>query len=283
MALVVNTNIAAMTATRGLNSNTKNVLNSMEKLSTGLRINHAKDDVAGLQISEILRTQIRGLSMALRNTQDGASLLQVAEGSYETITENIQRIRELTVQGANDTYATNERTAIAKEISQRMLDITQIANTSRFNGVQLLDGTQSSFIIQIGCNGSTNDTFQVSAALQVATAESLGLTIASITVAAGGVFESGGSARAYLATIDAALNTMFERRSTIGAFQNRMDSIISNIEITKENISASESRIRDLDIAGETAKLTKNQILQQASVSILAQAMQAPQLALKLL
>jgi len=255
----------------------------MERLSTGLRINHAKDDVAGLQISEILRTQIRGLDMSLRNTQDGASLLQVAEGSYETITENVQRIRELTVQGANDTYATSERTAIAKEIAQRMLDITQIANTSRFNGVQLLDGTQSSFIIQIGCNGTTNDTFQLSAALQVATAESLGLTLASITVAAGGVFESGGNARAYLATIDAALNTMFERRSTIGAFQNRMDSIISNIEITKENLSASESRIRDLDIASETAKLTKNQILQQASVSILAQAMQAPQLALKLL
>ena len=283
MALVVNTNIAAMTATRGLNTNTKKTLESMERLSTGLRINHVKDDVAGLQISEILRTQIRGLDMSLRNTQDGASLLQVAEGSYETITENVQRIRELTVQGANDTYATSERTAIAKEIAQRMLDITQIANTSRFNGVQLLDGTQSSFIIQIGCNGTTNDTFQLSAALQVATAESLGLTLASITVAAGGVFESGGNARAYLATIDAALNTMFERRSTIGAFQNRMDSIISNIEITKENLSASESRIRDLDIASETAKLTKNQILQQASVSILAQAMQAPQLALKLL
>lgn len=283
MALVVNTNIAAMTANRNLNSNTKKTLESMERLSTGFRINHAKDDVAGLQISEILRTQIRGLDMALRNTQDGASMLQVAEGGFETITENIQRIRELTVQGANDTYSSTERTAIAKEIVQRMADISQIANTSRFNGVSLLDGTQSSFIIQIGCNGTTNDTFQLSAALQTATGSALGLTVGSITVAAGGVFATGDNARTYLATIDAALNSMFERRSTVGAFQNRMDSIINNIEITKENLSASESRIRDLDIAKETSTLTKNQILQQASVSILSQAMQAPQLALNLL
>lgn len=283
MGLVVNTNVAAMIANRNLGKNTQNVLSSMEKLSTGLRINHAKDDVAGLQISEILRTQIRGLDMALRNTQDGASLLQVAEGAFETITENIQRIRELVVQGANDTYASAERTAIAKEIVQRMEDITQIANTSKFNGVQLLDGTQSSFIIQIGANGTANDTLQLSPALLTATGSALGLTVASITVAAGGIFESGGNARAYLATIDAALTTMFDRRSNIGALQNRMDSIVSNIEITKENLSASESRIRDLDIAAETTKLTRNQVLQQASVSILAQANQLPALALNLM
>lgn len=283
MGLVVNTNVAAMIANRNLGKNTQSVLNSMEKLSTGLRINHAKDDVAGLQISEILRTQIRGLDMALRNTQDGASMLQVAEGAFETITENIQRIRELVVQGANDTYASAERTAIAKEIVQRMEDITQIANTSKFNGVQLLDGSQSSFIIQIGANGTANDTLQLSPALLTATGSALGLTVASITVAAGGIFESGGNARTYLATIDAALSTMFDRRSSIGALQNRMDSIVSNIEITKENLSASESRIRDLDIAAETTKLTRNQVLQQASVSILAQANQLPALALNLM
>ena len=283
MGLVVNTNVAAMIANRNLGKNTQSVLSSMEKLSTGLRINHAKDDVAGLQISEILRTQIRGLDMALRNTQDGASMLQVAEGAFETITENIQRIRELVVQGANDTYASAERTAIAKEIVQRMEDITQIANTSKFNGVQLLDGTQSSFIIQIGANGTTNDTLQLSPALLTATGSALGLTVGSITVAAGGIFESGGNARTYLATIDAALSTMFDRRSSIGALQNRMDSILNNIEITKENLSASESRIRDLDIAAETTKLTRNQVLQQASVSILAQANQLPSLALNLM
>lgn len=283
MGLVVNTNVAAMIANRNLGKNTKDVLSSMEKLSTGLRINHAKDDVAGLQISEILRTQIRGLDMALRNTQDGASMLQVAEGGFETITENIQRIRELTVQGANDTYSSTERTAIAKEIVQRMADISQIANTSKFNGVQLLDGTQSSFNIQIGANGTANDIISLSAALQTATGSALNLTVGSITVGAGGVFENGTNARAYLATIDAALNTMFDRRSTIGALQNRMDSVINNIEIAKENLSASESRIRDLDIAAETTKLTRNQVLQQASVSILAQANQLPSLALNLM
>lgn len=283
MGLVVNTNVAAMIANRNLAANTQKVLTSMERLSTGLRINHAKDDVAGLQISEILRTQVRGLDMAERNTQDGASMLQVAEGAFESITENIQRIRELTVQAANDTYGSAERTAIAKEVFQRMADITQIAQTSKFNGVQLLDGTNTSFIIQIGANGTSADQLQLSSALQTATAEALGLSTGSITATGTGVFANGTNCRTYLATIDAALSSMFDRRSTIGALQNRMDSIITNIGITKENITASESRIRDLDIASETTKLTRNQVLQQASASILAQASQLPSLALNLL
>ena len=285
MGLVVNTNIAAMIAHRNLVNNTRSVSESLERLSTGYRINHAKDDVAGLKISEILRTQIRGYTMAERNAEDGASMLQVAEGAFETITENIQRIRELVVQAANDTYGSNEKNAIAQEIWARTQDIDRIANTCSFNSIKLLDGTQTHFVLQIGPNGTSNDTISLSAALQTATASALGLSYAQsdITASAGGFLESNGSCQTFLSQIDSALTTMFTRRSTIGALQNRLDSVISNIEITKENLSASESRIRDLDIAAETTRLTKNQVLQQASVSILAQANQIPALALNLL
>lgn len=285
MGLVVNTNIAAMIAQRNLAQNTRNVTQSLERLSTGYRINHAKDDVAGMQISEILRTQIRGLHMATRNAEDGASMLQVAEGAFDTITENIQRIRELTVQAANDTYGSAERTAIAQEVVQRINDINRIANSSRFNGVHLLDGTETSFVLQVGANGVENvDTISLSAALQTATGSALGLTVGSVTAqGATGIYTTGTNCRAFLTTIDNALSLMFTRRSTIGALQSRLDSVISNLEITSENLSASESRIRDLDIADETTRLTKNQVLQQASASILAQANQIPLLALNLL
>lgn len=290
MGLIINTNVASMIAKRNLRLNTRSVADSMEKLSTGYKINHAKDDVAGMQISEILRTQIRGYNKAIQNAQDGASMLQVGEGAFESITENIQRIRELTVQAANDTYGSNERRAIAREVSQRLDDIDRVANSTQFNGVSLLNGSQSSFILQIGPNAVANvDTLQLSQALQTATASALDQQFAdrslitADTGTANARFGSGGFARAYLAEIDTALNEMFNRRSEIGALQNRLDSVITSLEVASENLSASDSRIRDLDIAEETSRLTRNQVLQQASASVLAQANQIPALALNLL
>lgn len=284
MGLVVNTNISAMIAQRNLKSNTRLVTDSMERLATGYRINHAKDDVAGLSISEILRTQIRGNQMASRNAQDGSSLLQVAEGGYITITENIQRIRELTVQAANGTYATTERAAIAAEVYQRLDDITRIANSLKFNGINLLDGSASNAILQIGANNVVGvDTFDIAPVLASAQATALGFDITLASAGAGGYFETGTSARNFLTTIDAALTNAFNKRSLIGAYQQRLDSIITSIEITTENLTASESRIRDLDIASETTNLTRNQVLQQSAASILAQANQIPLLALNLL
>lgn len=284
MGLVVNTNMAAMIAQRNLTMNSTKVTQSMEKLATGYRINHAKDDVAGLQISELLRTQVRGINMAMRNAEDGASMLQVAEGAFATITENIQRIRELTVQGANDTYGTSEKNAIAKEIWERVQDINRIAQVTSFNSVQLLDGSVSTFVLQIGPNATANDTLSLSAALRTATASAIGVSVAQASLTAnGGIFESNGNAQAFLTELDAALQTMFDRRSTIGALQGRLDSVINNLMIMSENITASESRIRDLDIAKETTNLMKSQVLQQAAASVLAQANQIPMIALNLL
>lgn len=286
MGLTVNTNIASLVAQRNLITASKSVLSSMERLSSGYRINHAGDDIAGLSISEILRTQIRGNEMALRNAQDGASLLQVAEGNFVDITENVQRIRELTVQAANGTYTSQERRAIAQEVNQRIQQITMIAKNAKFNSIKLLDGTNSDTMLQIGANSTVStNTLQISAALACATAGANGLSLTgvAITAAAGGVFENGSTARTFLTTIDAALTQAFTRRSVIGAYQSRLDSVISNLQVTIQNITASESRIRDVDVAAETSKLTKAQVIQQAAVSVLSQANQLPALALSLI
>lgn len=284
MALVVNTNIAAMSASRFLVENSLNVNKSFERLSSGYRINKAADDAAGLNISENLRTQTRGLYMAINNAQDGVNLLQVAEGGLSVMTENLQRIRELTVQAANDTNYTNERRAIATEVNQRLLDITRIASTLKFNTIELLTGASSQATLQIGANSDpATNALTVGAVLQRATATALGFTMASITVGAGGAYLSGANCRSFLDTIDTAIQNLFSRRSLIGAYTNRLQSTIQSLSIQRENLSASESRIRDLDVAEETSRLTKYQILQQASMSILVQASQAPQLALNLL
>ena len=284
MALVVNTNIAAMTAQRNLTNNSAGVNKSFERLSSGLRINRASDDAAGLSISETLRTQTRGLYMAINNAQDGINLLEVAEGGLSVITENLQRIRELTVQAANDTNGSNERIAIAREVNQRMEDITRIANSLKFNTIELLTGNSSNATLQIGANSdAATNTLTVGNVLMTATSTALGLSFGLVTNSTGGYYESGGSCRTFLDDIDTALERLFSRRSLIGAYQNRLDSVVESLSIQRENISASESRIRDLDVAQETASLTKYQILQQASTSVLTQAIQAPQLALNLL
>lgn len=284
MALVVNTNIPAMVAKRNLIHNTSGVNQSFERLSSGLRINKASDDAAGLSISEGLRTQVRGLYMAINNAQDGINMLDVAEGGLTVITENLQRIRELTVQAANDTNFSSERTAIAREVNERLRDVTRIANTLRFNEVELLTGNSSTATLQVGANADyATNALRIGDVLLTATASALGLMTASITIAAGGAYTSGTNCRTFLNTIDAAMEALFTRRSLIGAYQNRLQSVVESLTIQRENISASESRIRDLDVAEETANLTKFQILQQSAASVLVQAVQSPQLALNLL
>jgi flagellin len=234
-------------------------------LSTGFRINRAADDAAGLSISEGLISQIRGYEQSIRNSQDGYSLLSVAEGATSTINENLQRIRELTVQAANDTLSSVERDAISLEINQRIEDIDRIADTTSFNGVDLLNAsTPASLNLQIGPNGT--DTLDVGPALGDATASAIGMP------AAGTVdLVDGTTARAFLDTIDSSINTLSARRSEIGAYQNRLESVIDNLSVTSMNMSAANSRIRDTDIASETSKLVRNQLLQQFSVQLLAQ------------
>jgi flagellin len=275
----INTNVSSINAQRNLSANSSSLSRSLERLSSGFRINRAGDDAAGLQISESMRAQIRGSKQALSNAQDAISVLNIADGAQGVIQENLQRVRELTVQAANDTLATAQRTAIATEIDQRRADIDRIANSTTFNGVELLSsGAASSFMVQVGANSSsTNDRLDVASALGNTTTSSGGLNLGQASV------DSSDDALAYLDTIDTALDTLNSKRAVLGAYSNRLESAIQSLSVSVENLSGAESRIRNVDVALESANLTRNQILQQASTSILAQANQSPSLALSLI
>lgn len=284
MGLVINTNVSSLAAQRNLRLNTMNLEKSLERLSSGYKINKAADDAAGLSISENLRGQIRGTQQAVANAQDGINILNIGETALSIVGENLQRIRELTVQAANDTNSSTERNAIALEVAARLEDINRIALSTKGNNVMLLDGSQNSFRLQVGANSSTGiNTIQLSSVFQRSTVTALGLSIGTITTGLNGEYSSGSSCRQYLDTIDTAIDNVFNRRSQLGAYMNRLESTVESLSIQVENLKSSESRIRNVDIASETAELTKNQILQQASVSILSQANQLPALAMQLL
>jgi len=288
MSVVVNTNVASLIAQRNLSANTTSLSKSIERLSSGYRINRAADDAAGLSISENLRGTIRGGKQAINNIQDGINMLQIAEGGLSVINENLQRIRELCIQGANDTNASAERNAILSEVTARLSDIDRIAKSSKFNNINLLNGTANA-ILQIGAGSelSTNTISIQNSVLARATVSSIGtaasvngLTLSSSVT--GGTWTSQ-AIRGYLNVLDAALTDISSRRSNIGAYQNRLESALNNLEVATENVQAADSRIRDLDVAKETSNMTKYQVLQQASASVLAQANNLPSVALRLL
>jgi flagellin len=280
MGIVVNNNIASLIAQRNLGTNSHQITKTIERLSSGYRINHASDDAAGLSISENLRSQIRGNSKAIGNIQDGLNMLTIAEGGLTVIGENIQRIRELSIQAANDTNGTAERDAILSEINARLADIDRISKSTQFNNIALLDGTLSSMKLHIGAAAveSTN-TIDIATVLSSASsASAIGVDL-SVT----GATWTSDSIRSYLTNLDSALATISNKRSNIGAFQNRLESALENLSIMNENMTSAESRVRDIDVARESATMTKYQILQQASASVLAQANRLPQLALALI
>lgn len=282
MPLIINTNVASLNAQRLLGNNTNLLQKNFERLASGFRINKAGDDAAGLQISEKLRSQIRGIGQAVNNAQDGISLLSIAEGTLSVVNDHLQRIRELTVQAANDTNSSDQRTAIDNEVKARLNDINRITKATQFNGKSLLTGdpATASIRLHIGANAVTSlDTINVAlSALGSATATTLGISGAGASVGT-----TASSARVFLGKVDSALNKVANRLAKIGSIQSRLESALQNLSIAKENFTASESRIRDLDVAAESATLARNQILQQASASILAQANQSPQLALTLI
>jgi flagellin len=285
MGIVINTNVQSLNSQRLLGSNTVNLGKSLERLSSGFRINKASDDAAGLQISETLRSQIRGSDKAIDNVQDGINVLNTADGAFGTVTNSLQRVRELLVQGANDTLSATQRSSIGSEVKQLVSDITRVSKATQFNGKNLLDGSQTTFSIQVGANstGSTN-TINIASAASTNPFGSVGGSALGLGSSGGLLaFASNVSARAAISRVDTALATVNGRRAAIGALTNRLESTSNNLSIAVENFSASESRIRNVDVAKESANLTRNQILQQASATILAQANQAPQLALKLL
>jgi flagellin len=278
MPLVVNTNVSSINAQRYLTNNTAALGKTMEKLASGYRINRAGDDAAGLQVSEKLRAQIRGSQKALDNVQDGINLLNIADGAYQSITDAVQRMRELAVQAANDTYSSAQRSAMQIEYDSLASGIIQMAEAAQFNGIKLLNGTDaaSGINLQITANqGGNADDLDVSSAL-------IDVTGIASTIA-DGLLSGHSAAQSAIALLDTAIDDLNAARGQLGAYTNRLEYTAQNLATNVENTSASESRVRNVDVAAESASLARNQILQQASQAMLAQANQAPQLALQLL
>jgi len=282
MPLIINTNVASLSSQRFLTNNTNALNKSLERLSSGYRINRGADDAAGLQLSENLRAQIRGSQAALGNVQDGINLLNIADGGLSVITENIQRMRELAVQAANDTYDANQRTALNQEFDARAADITRISAAVEFNGVTLLNASAAAaaLTLQVGPNNTAGvDTLAVGATAFNTASDAVTLGIGAAATA----LDTNANANTAIGLLDTALTTVNGRRATIGSFVNQLESAAQNLAIGVENLSASESRVRNVDVAAESANLTRNQILQQASAAMLSQANQSPSLALSLL
>ena len=271
----INNNMMAMNSHRQLGINNNAGSKSMEKLSSGFRINRAGDDAAGLSISEKMRAQVRGLNQASRNAQDGISLIQTAEGALNETQAILQRMRELAVQAANDTNVTKDRDAVKEELSTLVAEIDRIANSTTFNQKKLLNGDLSTAAanFQIGADCG------VSMELTIGTMNATALTVNNIANSVA----SFTNATAAIETINVAIEKVSEQRSKLGAAQNRLEHTIKNLDNASENVQASESRIRDVDMAKEMMEFTKNNILQQAAQAMLAQANQAPQGVLQLL
>ena len=274
MALFVNTNVSALNAQRQLINSGKTLDTAFQRLSSGFRINSAADDAAGLQISNRLTSQIQGLDQAIRNANDGISLAQVAEGAMDEITSALQRIRVLAVQSQNGINSSADRLALQKEVSALKAEISRVATTTQFGGVKLLDGKYSSTFL-VGANAGQTISVNISRTGGGFGTSGLGLANLSISSLTG--------ASAALASLDSAITIIDSKRADLGAIQNRFQSTIRNLSNIVENVSAARSRIRDTDFAKETAELTRAQILQQASTTILAQSNQRPQSALSLL
>jgi flagellin len=272
---VINTNVMSLTAQRNLNASQGDLSTAIQRLSSGLRINSAKDDAAGLAIATRMTSQINGLNQAVRNANDGISMAQTTESALGEVTNNLQRIRELSVEAANGTYSTADRAALDVEVQQRVAEIDRIASKTTFNGQNVLDGSLGTVSFQVGAN--VGDTVDVDFSTIDATTATLGVDAVSVTGA------DSTNANATITAVDAALTTVNTARSTLGAVQNRFQSTVANLQSISESTSSSRSQIQDADFAAETAAMSRAQILQQAGVSVLSQANAMPQSVLKLL
>ena len=278
--MIINHNIAALNTHRNLSSATNAQSKSMEKLASGLRINRAGDDAAGLAISEKMRGQIRGLDQASRNAQDGISLIQTAEGALNETHDILQRMRELAVQGSNDTNTTDDRGALQKEMDELIKEIDRIGDQTEFNTAKLLTGTggnnsDGTFKFQIGANDTQTLTLTVNS-MKAADLGTNGVATVDISTAAADFDKA-------LTDIDDAIKSVSDERANLGAYQNRLEHTINNLNTSSENLTAAESRVRDVDMAKEMMNQTKNSILSQAAQAMLAQANQQPQGVLQLL
>ncbi|MGB5405665.1 MAG: flagellin [Thiogranum sp.] len=275
MALTVNTNVASLNAQRNL-TNSQNSLNiSLQRLSSGLRVNSAKDDAAGLAIAERMNAQVRGLTVGIRNAGDGISLAQTAEGALGSVTEALQRMRELAVQSVNVTNGTDDRASLDAEFGDLATEIDRILNGTEFNGSAILAGDAGAQNFQVGANNSANDRIAVTTTDMAGDGDITAVTGTDVTTSA--------NAAAAIDLVDTALDTINSERATLGAAQSRIEIAVRSLDTTRENTAAARGRIVDADFAAETANLTRSQILQQAGVAMLSQANALPQSALALL
>ena len=282
MASTINTNLPSLNAQRNLSASQGSLTTSMQRLSSGLRVNSAKDDAAGLAIAERMQTQVRGMNVAIRNANDGISLAQTAEGALGKIGDNLQRMRELAVQAANDTNDVKDRTALNDEYRELAAENARVIANTKFNGQSLLTGTGGNggnFEFQIGANTQADNQVTI-ATTNMATV--LGI-LTQGTAATATLGTTAVAARSAMDALDTALNGVNSERSKLGATQNRFDAIIANLQVSSENQAAARGRIMDADFAVESANLARAQILQQAGTAMLAQANQMPQSVLKLL
>jgi flagellin len=264
--MTINTNVNSLNAQRNLGSSQASLATSMQRLSSGLRINTARDDAAGLAIADRMNAQIKGITVAVRNANDGISLAQTAEGALSTVTDVLQRMRELAVQAQNGSNGTSDRAMLDTEYQQLSAEITRIAAQTKFNGTAIVGASAGAQTFQIGANNG----------------DTLTITTTTVTTVAGGLTTSALASTA-VAALDTALDTITSSRATYGAMMNRFTFAIKNLEVTGENQSAARGRIMDADFAAETASLARSQILQQAGTAMVAQANQLPSQVLSLL
>ena len=273
MALRINNNVASVFSQKHLSRSQERLSDNFAKLSSGLRITKAADDAAGLAVSESMRADIRSLSVAVRNTNDGISAVQTAESSLAEIGSSLSRMRELAVQSSSAVLQSSERVYLNTEFVALRTEITRIADVTEFNGLKLSNGATTSVAVQVGIRDSGND--RITVTLQSANATALGINATAINTAA--------TAQTAITTLDTAIDSNNLKRANYGSVQNTLSSALHNLESYTENLTAAESRIRDVDFASETADMTRNSIFQQAGVAVLAQANQSPQVALQLL
>ena len=275
MALVVNTNTASNNAINNLNRNTRALSSSFRKISSGLRISKASDDAAGMAVAENLEAASRSAKVAMRNTNDGISIISTAEGASNEVGNILKRMRELAVQSSSETLDDGERAYIQDEFTELSEEVDRISAVTEFNGLQLADGTDTQLDVQVGVNNTANDRITIS--LGDLTASTLGVDTGSVDLS------TSTAAQTAIDTIDVAIDSVSAYRSKFGAVENRLNSALNNLETYTENLLSAESQIRDADFAYETAEMSKNQIMQQASTSVLAQAKTVSQGALNLI
>jgi flagellin len=279
MASTINTNMSSLTAQRALSSTQGSLSTSMQRLSTGLRINSAKDDSAGLAIATRMTSQVRGMAVASRNANDAISMAQTAEGALGKIGESLQRMRELAVQSSNSTNSTNDRANLDQEYQALSSEVTRVIGGTKFNGKNLLNASATAMAFQVGADNSTTDSITV-------TLSNIGAgtgMLASISTPASASICTAALALATMSNLDTAIDEVTTARSSLGSVQNRFESVVANLGTTSENLQAAKGRIMDADFAVETSNMSRAQVLQQAGNAMLAQANQAPQQVMSLL